>query len=183
MKAFSFASALVVLLASGVGFTNHFNLQTPPQQQTISQEIYVCTPCGYDCDGVDHSAPGECSSCHMPLVKKSTVTFGSIGPSSICDYIAKNPDVVLLDVRTKEEFEGKGDPNFGTLKNAINIPIQELEKRLSEISHLKDKEIIVYCSHSHRSPRASYILTTNGFKNVTNMSGGMSLVSNSACKR
>jgi len=32
----------------------------------------------------------------------------------------------------------------------------------------------VYCSHSHRSPRASYMLSQNGFKNVTNMLGGMS---------
>ena len=119
----------------------------------------------------------------MALVKKSTVAFKTIQPTEICDYISKHPDVVLLDVRTKDEFEGKANPNFGTLKNAINIPVQELENRLADISGLKNKEIIVYCSHSHRSPRASYILTQNGFTNVTNMAGGMSVMKDNFCKK
>jgi rhodanese-related sulfurtransferase len=119
----------------------------------------------------------------MPLVKTSSVTFKSVEPSLVCDYIKMHPNVVLLDVRTKEEFEGKAKPNFGTLKNAINIPVQELESKLLSISHLKDKEILVFCSHSHRSPRASYLLTQNGFTNVTNMNGGMSVVAEGECKK
>ena len=75
----------------------------------------------------------------------------------------------VLFINTKE-FTVK----WGT-KNAINIPVQELEKRMNELEKYKDKEIIVYCSHSHRSPRASYMLTQNGFKKVTNMLGGMSV--------
>ena len=88
----------------------------------------------------------------------------------------------MLDVRTKEEFEGKAEPDFGSLKNAVNIPIQEFDTKLSSINSLKNKEIIVYCSHSHRSPQASYILTQNGFTNVTNMAGGMSVVKDNSCK-
>lgn len=142
---------------------------------------YQCIPCGSDCDEQTFAKPGTCSECHMALVDRSTIKFKTIEPSEICAYIAKHPDVILLDVRTKDEFEGKGDPDFGALKNAINIPIQQLETRLSTISHLKEKEIIVYCSHSHRSPRASYLLTQNGFTNVTNMGGGMSVVKDKGC--
>lgn len=119
----------------------------------------------------------------MKLVEKATVTFGSVAPTDICNFIRKNPGAVLLDVRTKAEFEGKADPRFGTLKGAINIPIQELESRLSTISHLKNKQVLVFCSHSHRSPRASYLLTQNGFTNVTNMDGGMSQVTDATCKQ
>ena len=86
-------------------------------------------------------------------------------------------------MRTKEEFEGKADPDFGTLKNAINIPIQELENRISEISRYKNQEIIVFCSHSHRSPQASYILTQNGFKDIINMTGGMSTLTDKSCNK
>ena len=68
-----------------------------------------------------------------------------------------HPGVVLLDVRTGDEFNGKAKPDFGRLKNAINIPIQELDKRLSELDQHKGKQIIVYCSHSRRSPQASSI--------------------------
>jgi rhodanese-related sulfurtransferase len=118
----------------------------------------------------------------MQLVKKSTVHFKSIKPEAVCNYIAQHPDVVLLDVRSKEEYDGKMD-EYGTLKNAINIPITELESRVGELKDLKSKEIIVYCSHSKRSPRASYFLTQNGFANVTNMEGGMSVMTDNSCKK
>ncbi|HYJ38278.1 MAG TPA: rhodanese-like domain-containing protein [Chitinophagaceae bacterium] len=117
----------------------------------------------------------------MQLVKKSSINFKTIQPSALCDYIQKNPNVVLLDVRTKEEFEGKSNPSYGTIKNAINLPIQVLESQISTLEQYKDKEIIVYCSHSRRSPRASYILTQNGFLNVTNMAGGMSTMKDRTC--
>jgi rhodanese-related sulfurtransferase len=157
--------------------------QASEQKTKNTQDQYQCLPCGSDCDKVTYKTDGECSQCHMKLVKKSSVKFHSVAAAEICDYIKKHPEAVLLDVRTKEEFEGKTKPNFGTLKNAINIPVQELERKLSAISHLKDKEVLVFCSHSHRSPRASYLLMQNGFTNVTNMDGGMSVVTDASCKK
>jgi rhodanese-related sulfurtransferase len=142
---------------------------------------YQCMPCGNECDNTSYDQPGKCPHCNMELVKKSTIRFKEINPADICSYISNHPNTVLLDVRTKEEFEGKADPNFGVLKNSINIPVQELEKRLSEISKLQKKEIIVYCSHNHRSPQAGYILTQHGFHKVINMTGGMSVMTDKAC--
>jgi rhodanese-related sulfurtransferase/DNA-directed RNA polymerase subunit RPC12/RpoP len=132
------------------------------------KDEYQCLPCGNDCDNLVYDAPGTCPHCQMPLVEKSTVHFKNIQPDEICRYIAAHPNAVLLDVRTREEFEGKANPDFGTLKNAIKY---------------KKKEIIVYCSHSHRSPTASYILTQHGFAHVTNMLGGMSVLSDSSCRK
>ncbi len=152
------------------------------QNASASKDEYLCTPCGQTCDNEVYTAGGTCSHCRMPLVKRSTVHFKTIQPSEICKYISKNPKTVLLDVRTKDEFLGKVDPELGTLKNAINLPIQELEANISSLAAYKDREIIVYCSRSHRSPRASYILTQNGFKNVTNMAGGMSVMKDNSCK-
>jgi rhodanese-related sulfurtransferase/DNA-directed RNA polymerase subunit RPC12/RpoP len=143
---------------------------------------YQCIPCGNECDKESFSKTGNCPHCNMQLVKKSTVNFKSIKPEEVCNYIAEHPDVVLLDVRTKEEFEGETD-DYGTLKNAINIPIQELENRVGELQKEKQKEIIVYCSHSKRSPRASYFLTQHGFEHVTNMEGGMSTMKDKSCKK
>lgn len=145
-------------------------------------EEYVCTPCGNDCDNTVYNEPGTCPSCNMPLVKRSTVNIKNIQPDEICNYIAKHPGVVLLDVRTKGEFDGTVTPDYGTLKNAINIPLKELQSKLSTIDNLKNKEIIVYCSHSHRSPQATYILMQNGFTNVTNMAGGMSVMKDNPCR-
>ncbi len=146
---------------------------------------FVCMPCGSDCDNATYDKPGECMHCHMKLVPRSTVTFRNISPQSLCSVLSKKPGTILLDVRTPEEFNGTAQENFGRLKGAINIPVQELESRIAELAKYKQKEIIVYCSHSHRSPRASYLLTQNGFKQVSNMEGGMSVwndaVKDAAC--
>ena len=160
------AVAIVCFVASGM-------------RQTGS---YQCMPCGSDCDNAAYDEPGACPHCNMTLVKKSTIVFKSVSQDEVCSYIAKHPGVIILDVRTKEEYEGKTD-EYGTLKNAINIPVQELEKRVGELKKMKDQEIIVYCSHSKRSPRASYFLTQHGFKHVTNMEGGMSTMKDNTCKR
>ena len=134
---------------------------------------YACTPCGSGCDTIVYANPGKCSHCNMSLVDKSTIVHKNIEPDNMCSLNEKN--VVFLDVRTAPEFNGIAKDKFGAIKNAINIPIGELQARMNELERFKDKEIVVYCSHSHRSPRASYMLTQNGFTKVTNMLGGMSV--------
>jgi rhodanese-related sulfurtransferase len=119
----------------------------------------------------------------MDLVKSTTIDFNTIQPFELCKYLSEHPDVVVLDVRTPEEFAGITKPDYGKIKNAINVPIKELENNPSIIDSLKGKEIIIYCSHSRRSPRASYILTQHGFKNITNLAGGMSVFTDIKCKQ
>ena len=71
---------------------------------------------------------------------------------------------LLLDVRTAAEYE------VGHLPGAVNIPLQELRERLSELP--KGKEIIIYCRVGFRGYLAYRILVQNGFKKVRNLSGG-----------
>lgn len=137
---------------------------------------YVCLPCGRECDSHVYDGPGKCSSCGMDLVEKSTVRFMNVSVDQLCQGISKNPKAVILDVRSEGEFKGstKEVPSYGHFKNAININVNDLEKRVDELRKYKDSEIFVYCSHAHRSAVASYFLTTHGFKNVKNMLGGVS---------
>lgn len=153
------------------------------QAQTANEVVYKCLPCGSDCDNDLYSAEGKCTHCGMRLVPASTIRFSEVSPAAVCEYIKQHPEAILLDVRTKAEYEGKADPNFGTLKGAINIPIQELSVRLSELEKYKDKEILVFCSRSRRSPQAAYLLSQNGYFKVINMSGGMSAVKDTTCKK
>lgn len=137
---------------------------------------YVCTPCGNACDKVAHTKPGICPSCNMKLVEKSAIQFENLTTDEFCKRITDNPNgVLLLDVRTKGEFDGTAFRNtYGHFKNAININVEELEQRMGELTKYKDREVLVYCSQSIRSPRAAMMLTQNGFKTVKNMSGGIS---------
>lgn len=70
---------------------------------------------------------------------------------------------VLVDVRTEQEFQS------GHIEGAINIPVQVLEQRLSELP--KDKEIVVYCRSGQRSARAQKMLKASGFTQVFDMGG------------
>ena len=144
--------------------------------QAQSSKEYVCAPCGGDCDQQIYKEPGNCKSCGMKLVEKSTVKFTNISLDEMCKRLNANPNVVLLDVRSAEEFNGTGFRTYGHFRGAININITELESRLPELEKYKNSEIIVYCSHSQRSPRASQLLTSKGFTNVKNMAGGVSAI-------
>ena len=70
----------------------------------------------------------------------------------------------LIDVRTADEY------SLGTIRNAINIPVDELRRRIHEIP--ADKPIIVFCAIGLRGYIALKILTGRNFKNVRNLSGG-----------
>ena len=138
---------------------------------------YVCTPCGNACDKVAYTKPGMCSTCHMKLVEKVAIKFINLRANEFCQRISANPNSVLLDVRTKGEFEGKSFGNtYGHFKNAININVEDLEARMAELVKYKNREVLVYCSHSVRSPRAAMMLTEKGFQNVKNMEGGVSIL-------
>ncbi len=70
---------------------------------------------------------------------------------------------VLLDVRTLAEVEA------GTIPGAMNIPVDDLRKRLGELD--KSKEYLVFCQVGLRGYLACRILTQNGF-NSRNLTGG-----------
>lgn len=89
-----------------------------------------------------------------------------INVNDLNDRIEAGEKVNLLDVR--EEFEHQMVNITGTL-----IPVGQLEDRLSEIEHLKDEEVVVYCRSGARSAEACRIMMRNGFKNPVNMQGGI----------
>jgi rhodanese-related sulfurtransferase len=76
--------------------------------------------------------------------------------------------LVILDVRTPAELVGP----LGKIDNVINIPIQELETRVGELSEYKDREIAVICRSGNRSNTGTKILREQGYK-AKNVLGGM----------
>jgi rhodanese-related sulfurtransferase len=90
---------------------------------------------------------------------------------SMEEFIEKyNSDssLVVLDVRTEAELSG----SLGKLDRIINIPIQQLDARLNELSKYKDNEIVVICRTGNRSGTATQFLREKGF-NAKNVLGGM----------
>ena len=85
-------------------------------------------------------------------------------PSQVEDFIKQN--ALFLDVRTPEEFEE------GSIQGSINIEVDNLRQRLSEIKVAKDTPIVVNCYVGLRAYLAIMILRSHGYTNLYNLSGG-----------
>lgn len=76
---------------------------------------------------------------------------------------AKRPDILLLDIRTEEEYAE------GHYRGAVNIPLDELRDRYHEID--QSKKIYVNCQVGLRGHIGCRILSQYGF-DCYNLSGG-----------
>jgi glyoxylase-like metal-dependent hydrolase (beta-lactamase superfamily II) len=91
--------------------------------------------------------------------KTDTVT--SITAQEVESNFGKMP---VLDVRKTSEFDN------GHVKNAIHIPLCDLEKKLDKID--KSKTYIMHCAGGYRSMMAASILKARGYTNFVNVYGG-----------
>ncbi|MCS6869864.1 MAG: rhodanese-like domain-containing protein [Anaerolineae bacterium] len=73
-------------------------------------------------------------------------------------------DHVLVDVRTTGEFFS------GHIPNALNIPLDQLSRRLNEIP--QGKPVVVVCASGNRSRAGADILVRGGYTEVYNLRGG-----------
>jgi rhodanese-related sulfurtransferase len=74
---------------------------------------------------------------------------------------------VIIDVRSKGEYQS------GHIKGSINIPVNTLSNNLGKLK--KDHPVITCCASGMRSASAKSILKSNGFTEVHNGGGWMSL--------
>ena len=72
---------------------------------------------------------------------------------------------LIIDVRTPQEFES------GHFSTAINIPHDQIERRIKELGDDKNKPIVLYCHAGSRASIAAEVLKRNGFVNVVNAGG------------
>ena len=73
--------------------------------------------------------------------------------------------MVLLDVRTAEEYEQIHIPN------SISLPLDRLKQDAGRVVSNKDSEIIVYCLSGARASTAASMLGAMGYTNVKNLGG------------
>lgn len=73
--------------------------------------------------------------------------------------------LVLLDVRTVEEFES------GHIRNSINIPHEILLSNIDLVSEYNDEQLVVYCRSGKRASLVIEALKKHGFTNVVDIEG------------
>ena len=97
--------------------------------------------------------------------------FGSSKHKVMPPDLAKLPNALLLDVRSREEFASLAIP-MGIHSNIqfIHIPIDELPNRVDEIP--SDKNIVVFCPANFRSTLVYAYLKMTGYESVRILGGG-----------
>lgn len=88
-----------------------------------------------------------------------------ISVEQVKEMIEKDEKVVLLDVRSEEEFAE------GHIDGAINIPLQKLSYEVEYEIEDKEEMIILYCRSGVRTIQAAMILEELGYTNVHDMGG------------
>ena len=94
------------------------------------------------------------------MLSCSKKTYNDINLKKALDLMTKSTNLILLDVRTAEEYMA------GSVPNSVNIDVMNTDF-ISKINLLdKNKDYIVYCRSGNRASIASSIMSTNGFLNV-----------------
>jgi rhodanese-related sulfurtransferase len=110
------------------------------------------------------------------LLAALAIPFGACSPgqrdatisqNELSSAIADGNKLLLLDVRTPEEFQG------GHIPGALNVPHDELGAWLGTQSLSPDTEIVVYCESGARSATAQQLFVKAGFTSVRHLEGDM----------
>lgn len=92
----------------------------------------------------------------------------AISPEEAKRNMERDRDIVLLDVRTREEYGAQHIPG------AVLIPLAEAAVFTSVVAkRFPDNQAVfyIYCRSGRRSGEAAQMLLTAGYKNVYNLGG------------
>ena len=127
----------------------------------------------YDLMETEHTYAPPFSSAKDPIAiagyVASNIISGAMPIITWRELVQQKNEVMLIDTRTPEEF------SFGSIPGAINIPLDDLRDRMSEVP--ASKPVVLFCAVGLRGYLAQRILMGNGYRNVRNLSGGYKLYS------
>jgi adenylyltransferase/sulfurtransferase len=100
-----------------------------------------------------------------PVAAEAASAEGVIDAVEVKRKLDRGDDFILIDVREPHEYQ------IARIPGAKLIPLGELPKHLGEFD--RNREIVAHCKTGGRSQKAVHLLKQNGFKNVRNMTGGI----------
>jgi len=100
-----------------------------------------------------------------------------LSPDDMAAKLAKDPDMLLIDIRTAAEFNNESKKtwqNVGHLEGSVNVPAEGFEQHVDEFQPDKYKDILVYgFSSSADAFAAARTLVANGYGKVNVLVGGI----------
>lgn len=104
------------------------------------------------------------TGCSQP-VKEEKIDYHQISAEEAKSLMQSEENYIILDVRTKEEYEEKHIPG------AVLVPNETIgEEEIPELPD-KDQMILVYCRSGNRSKQAAEKLAALGYTNIFEFGG------------
>jgi rhodanese-related sulfurtransferase len=104
----------------------------------------------------------------LPLAPLSASHLNpAINQGQLMERLTTEQAPPLIDVRTPGEFQA------GHVPGAINIPLQEFQQRVGELSAYRDKEVVLYCETGMRASHGGRWLESRGFEELRFLDGHM----------
>lgn len=95
--------------------------------------------------------------------------FAEVMPAVAAEMILDSQQVVVLDVRSSDEYRGPE----GHIAGALSTPLDAIERQLPELLPYQNQTVIVYGETSTDGEVAAKLLSVAGFRNVVHISGGL----------
>jgi len=95
----------------------------------------------------------------------SAPSYNKITAKEAKEMMDQNTDIVILDVRTEEEF------NTGHIEGAVLIPDYEIAEKVEATLTDKSATILVYCRSGRRSVLSAKELIELGYSNIYDFGG------------
>lgn len=92
--------------------------------------------------------------------EEKAVKVNVISASEAKTLIDENENEVIIDVRSREEFNEKH------IKDAVSIPVAIIEENIENVASSKDTLILLYCKSGKRAEEAAKTLMKLGYTNV-----------------
>ena len=124
------------------------NLLATRAGRGIAVLIAVCLPL----------LPAAVSAAHLEQV---------MAQEQLVERMATGQAPPLIDVRTPGEYRA------GHIPGAINIPLQEFEQRVAELSAYRDREVVLYCETGGRASYGARWLESLGLEELRFVDGDM----------
>jgi len=106
---------------------------------------------------------------YMPRIIGRLRRGAMLAVADLKQKLDNHENVLVLDVRTAKDFVGEQ----GHIPSAINIPLEELADRISELDDHIELPIAIVCRTDQRSIKAARMLNRQGYADIHIVHGGM----------
>lgn len=97
-----------------------------------------------------------------------TMDTTDIDPRTVADWLRRDRDIRIIDVRTPAEYESAHIPG------SYNVPLDTLGEHAAELRRHVDEPVVLVCQSGDRAEQAGQRLAAAGMDTIKVLAGGMS---------